>query len=186
MEREGQLINAITIRLLAIAFVLSSVCCSNQTKRGDIDGYLDAKWGMSRREIKELVKLPLNNEVNNILMYSDNIGGDNVTRLYQFDNKDRLFAVMIVFEIVPEDEKTFRNVFIKSYNNLALKYGDADNYNDEDLNKSGLSAEWKFRSTRILFNLQMKRPFNKLALGLLYENQVYTSEYFKKKPINKY
>jgi hypothetical protein len=160
--------------------------CSNGQTRPDISGYLDAKWGMSRSEIKGIVKLPLDSETDNIVIYNDKIGADNVGRMYMFDNKDRLLGVMMVFEVVPEDERTFRNKFLTVYNNLALKYGDADSYVDEDLTKKGLSAQWTFKSSVILFQFQLKRPFNRLALGLLYLNKAFAKEYLGSKPLDKF
>ena len=172
--------------LLAASLFFLLGCSGNQTRKVDISGYLDAKWGMSRSEIKNLVKLHQDSETDNTLIYNDKIGTDNVTRIYMFDNNDKLLAVMIVFEVVPDDEKTFRNKFLTTYNNLSLKYGDADSYVDEDLGKRGLSAQWDFKSSVILFQLQIKRPFNKLALGLMYLNKAYAREYMKSKPLDKY
>jgi hypothetical protein len=119
-------------------------------------------------------------------MYDDTIGENNVTRMYMFDNQDKLFGVMLVFKVAPEDETTFRNLFIKNYNNLTQKYRDADKYYDEDLSKRGLSAEWDFRSSIILLQFQLKRPINRLALGLLYLNKKYASAYMEGKPLDKY
>jgi len=159
-----------------ILFVLVINGCIDQEKRPDIERYQEARWGMSKGEIRSLVKLPLTNEVNNTLMYSDVIEDDNVTRMYMFDNNERLFAVMIVFELPSENEEVFRSKFIKIYNRLAFKYSDADKYIDEGLDKRGLSATWEFKKSGIFLQLIIKKPFNKLVLGLVYLNKEYAEK----------
>lgn len=141
---------------------------------------------MSKEEIRRLIKFPLTNEVNNVLMYGDVIEEDKVTRMYMFDNDNKLFAVMILFELPYEVEEQFRNKFIKIYNRLAFKYGDAGKNTDEELNKRGLSASWEFKKSGILLQLKIKKPFNKLALGVLYFNKKYAEKYFGAYPVDKF
>jgi len=160
-------------------FLLISIGCKNIEREQDIDGYQEAKWGMLKKEIKQLIKLPLTNETDNILFFSDVIDGDKVTRMYMFNKENRLFGVMLIFELPNQDEKLFRNKFISIYNTLAFKYGDADKYTDERLDKRGLSATWKFKKSGILLQMKIKKPFNMLALGLLYFNKEYATQYFK-------
>lgn len=119
-------------------------------------------------------------------MYSDVIEEEDVTRMYMFDNEDKLFGVMIVFELAFENEELFRNKFIKIYNILAFKYGDADKYIEEELDKKGLSASWEFKKSVILLQLKIKKPFNKLALALLYLNIDYAEKYFSAYPLDKF
>ena len=172
----------------AIFLLLSllPVGCKISEKTQDINGYLQAKWGMSKQEIRQLIKLPLTDETGNVLMFSDVIDENNVTRMYMFDKKDRLLGVMIMFELPNQDETLFRNTFSETYSNIALKYGDADEYKEEDLNKKGLSSTWKFKSSRIMLQMFIKKPFNQLALAVLYMNEDYAEEYIKSKPTDKY
>lgn len=169
-----------------LLLLLIPIRCKNLERKQDIDGYQQAKWGMSKTEIKQLIELTLTDETDNILMFSDVIEEDNVTRMYMFDKKDRLFGVMIVFELPNQDENLFRNRFRKTYNILAYKYRDADEYTDEGLDKGGLSATWKFKTSVILLQMKIKKPFNKLALGLLYLNKDYAEQYFKTYPTDKF
>lgn len=169
-----------------LLLLLIPVGCNNSEKKQDLDGYLEAKWGMSKKEIRRLIELPITDETENILMFSDVIEEDNVTRMYMFDKEDRLLGVMIVFELPIQDENLFRNKFINTYNNLAFKYGDADEYIDEDLNKGGLSSTWKFKTSVIMLQMMIKKPFNKLALALLYLNKDYAKQFIKSKPTDKF
>lgn len=169
-----------------LLLLLIPIRCKNLERKRDIDGYQQAKWGMTEKEIKQLIKLPLTGETENILMFSDVIEEGNVTKMYMFDKEDRLFGVMIMFELPNQDENLFRNKFIKTYNTLAFKYGDADEYIDEGLDKKGLSTTWKFKKSVILLQMKIKKPFNMLALGLLYLNKDYAEQYFKTYPIDKF
>jgi len=174
------------IVIILIMFLVITNRCKNVENKQDVEGYQEAKWGMTRKEIKDLIKLPLTNEVNNILMYNDVIEGDNVTRMYIFNNEDKLFGVMIFFVLPYEIEEYFRNKFIEIYNRVAFKYGDADTYIDEDLAKKGLFASWKFKKSEILLQLTFKKPFNKLALGLLYLDKLFAKEYYKSYSLDKF
>lgn len=175
-------------QLLVFTFLLLliPIACKDIKRKQDIEGYLQAKWGMSKKEIKQLTELQLTDELDDILMFSDVIDEDNVTRIYMFDKEDKLFGVMIVYELPNQDEYLFRNKFRKTYNALAFKYRDADEYVDEELGKNGLSATWKFKTSIILLQMKIKKPFNMLALATLYLNTNYAEQYFKTYPTDKY
>lgn len=182
-KRRSSMRRSIGACLLSVFFMS---CLSNSQTKPDIKEYLDAKWGMSKNEIRGIVRLPVDSETDNTLMYKDKIGRDDVGRIYMFDNHDRLLAVMLVFEIVPEEAKLYRSKFVSIFNDLTLKYGVADSYLDEDLTKRGLSAYWNFKSSVILLQLQFKQPFNRLALGLMYLNKAIAKDFLGSRLLDKY
>lgn len=178
-------IRDVAVFTLILFFMLISSCRSGN-KRPDIEGYQEARWGMSREEIKNLTKLPLTNELSNCLFYSDTIEEDNVTRMYIFTKDDKLFGITIVYELSEESENLYGQKFIEVYNRLTVKYGDADNYKEDELNKEGRVASWEFKNTEIRLQLLLKKPFNKLALSVLYLEKNYAKKYYESQSLNKY
>lgn len=157
--------------LTLILFLLMLNGCRNLEKP-DVEGYQEAKWGMSKEEIRGLIELPLTDERDERLRYSDVIEGDKVTISYMFD-RGKLYMVVILFELPVEHEELSVRRFAKVYHRLARKYGQADVGREEELDKGGLFVTWEFKKSEIFLQLKVEKSSNKLVLALIYEGAEY-------------